>query len=64
MRIDSDVLTLEEAAAYLRVHPRTLRMKASAGAIPGAKIGKVWRFHKRQLENWLMEGGALAAHPK
>jgi excisionase family DNA binding protein len=64
MRIDSDVLTLEEAAAYLRVHPRTLRMKASAGAIPGAKIGKVWRFHKRQLENWLLEGGALTPRPK
>ena len=64
MRIDRDVLTLDEAAAYLRVHPRTLRTKASSGAIPGAKIGKVWRFHRGQLESWLLKGGALAAQPK
>lgn len=64
MRIDRDVLTLDEAADYLRVHPRTLRTKASSGAIPGAKIGKVWRFHRGQLETWLMEGGALTAHSK
>ena len=63
MRVDSDVLTLDEAAAYLRVHPRTLRMKASEGQIPGAKIGKVWRFHRQQLEEWLRRGGALAGRP-
>ena len=64
MRTERDVLTLDEAAAYLRVHPRTLRVKASAGAVPGAKIGKVWRFHRRQLERWLLRGGALAAGSK
>jgi len=60
VRVDTDVLTLDEAAAYLRVHPRTLRMKASEGQIPAAKIGKVWRFHRPQLEEWLKRGGALA----
>lgn len=64
MHIDRDVLTLDEAADYLRVHPRTLRTKASSGAIPGAKIGKVWRFHRGQLETWLMEGGGLTTHSK
>ena len=62
MQADSDILTLDEAAAYLRVHPRTLRLKASKGVIPGAKIGKVWRFHRKQLEEWLLRGGALAQH--
>ncbi len=61
MRVESDVLTLDEAAAYLRVHPRTLRMKASEGEVPGAKIGRVWRFHREQLERWIMEGGARNA---
>lgn len=58
MRPDRDVLTLDEAAAYLRVHPRTLRTKASEGEVPGAKIGRVWRFHRDQLERWILEGGA------
>lgn len=60
MQPDRDVLTLDEAAAYLRVHPRTLRTKASKGEVPAAKIGRVWRFHRNQLERWILEGGALS----
>lgn len=60
MPVETDVMTLDEAAEYLRVHPRTLRMKASQGKIPGAKIGRVWRFHRQQLESWLLQGGALS----
>jgi len=60
MAVETDIMTLDEAAEYLRVHPRTLRMKASQGKIPGAKIGRVWRFHRQQLERWLLQGGALA----
>jgi len=52
---DVEVLTLEEAAAYLRLHPRTLRIKATEGLIPGAKIGRLWRFHKQQLEQWILD---------
>lgn len=61
MRVESDILTLDEAAAYLRVHPRTLRTKASEGEVPAAKIGRVWRFHREQLERWLLDGGARQA---
>lgn len=60
MQSDSDVLTLDEAAAYLRVHPRTLRTKASEGEVPAAKVGRAWRFHREQLERWILEGGALS----
>ncbi len=60
MAVETDILTLDEAAEYLRVHPRTLRMKASEGEIPGAKVGRVWRFHRQQLESWLLQGGALS----
>jgi len=57
--MEAEVLTLHEAADYLRVHPRTLRLKAVEGIVPGAKVGRVWRFHKQQLEQWLLDGGAL-----
>ncbi len=53
-----EVLTLDEAAAYLRLHPRTLRLRATEGLIPGAKIGRVWRFHKQQLEQWILDAAA------
>ncbi len=37
-------LDLHAAAELLHIHPVTLRDKARAGEIPGAKIGKSWVF--------------------
>jgi len=37
-------LDVDEAAAFLGLHPDTLRERAAAGIIPGAKPGKEWRF--------------------
>jgi len=37
-------LGLEEAAAFLRIHPKTLARRAAAGEIPGVKIGRSWVF--------------------
>ncbi|RJX30890.1 MAG: DNA-binding protein [Oxalobacter sp.] len=44
-----DTLTLQEAAAFLKIHPVTLLEKAHAGEIPGAKMGKRWVFVKVDL---------------
>lgn len=37
-------LNLEDAAAFVGLHPNTLQARAKAGEIPGAKPGKEWRF--------------------
>ena len=37
-------MDIDEAAAFLGLHPLTLGERARAGIIPGAKIGKEWRF--------------------
>jgi excisionase family DNA binding protein len=42
-----------EAAALLRMHPNTLRMKARLGEIPGRHIGKYWRFRISDLNDWV-----------
>ena len=52
-----EILTLEEAAAYLRVPEDALRKLAGEGAVPARKIGKEWRFLKRALNDWLRCGG-------
>lgn len=44
------VLTLAEAAAFLRISPYTLREQVSAGKVPGAKVGGEWRFTDESLE--------------
>ena len=44
-----EVITLQEAAKILCVHPLTLRNLCKAGRVPGAKVGKQWRFRRSSL---------------
>jgi len=48
-----DSLSIEEAALFLRMHPVTLRVKAAAGEVPGAKLGKRWVFLRIDLEGYV-----------
>jgi excisionase family DNA binding protein len=52
-RILPDVLTLAEAARYLRVTEKAVKQRALSGDIPGRQIGKEWRFLKAALDDWL-----------
>ena len=54
-----DVLTTEQAAQYLQVSVETIKRHARRGELPGAKVGKAWRFRKIDLDDWLSRGGAV-----
>lgn len=45
------LLTLREAAAYLRVCPRTVREYVRQGLLSGRLIGRQWRFRRKALED-------------
>src|SRR5207249_4902532 len=47
------LLDVAEAARLLRIHPKTLRVKARHGIIPAVQIGRVWRFRASALNRWL-----------
>ncbi|WP_035355112.1 helix-turn-helix domain-containing protein [Edaphobacter aggregans] len=47
------LLDSNEAAALLRIHPKTLQKLARAGAIKGSHAGKCWRFRVSDLNEWL-----------
>jgi excisionase family DNA binding protein len=47
------LLDVTEAAKLLRIHPKTLRVKARSGEIPGIQIGRVWRFRASALDRWV-----------
>ena len=51
-----DVLTLAEAAAYLRVPAEELLRLAEHRDVPAQRIGGEWRFLKRALGHWLTFG--------
>src|SRR5260370_23529321 len=46
-------LTLQQAAALLKIHPVTLQDKARAGEIPGTKIGRAWVFIEIDLLEYI-----------
>lgn len=48
-----DILTLEEAAALLRVSAEALKADAERGDVPARRIGGEWRFARPTLWNWL-----------
>ena len=48
-----DVMTVEDAAAYLQMHPETVREKLRTQELPGRKIGRTWRLLKADLDAYL-----------
>jgi excisionase family DNA binding protein len=53
--ISEVVLTAEEIAKYLRVHPYTVKRLAREGKLPGFKVGGQWRFDSQEIEKWKKE---------
>jgi excisionase family DNA binding protein len=47
------LLDSEEAAALLKIHPKTLQKMARNGEISAIHIGKLWRFRVSALNEWL-----------
>lgn len=47
------ILTLAEAAHYLRIRPQTLSRLAEEGEIQGVEIDGKWRFPKNHLDEWI-----------
>ena len=58
---DQDVMTLEEAAEYLKCHPVTLKRRAVVLRIPHKRLGSLWRFYRPALESWMRGDEDIAA---
>lgn len=53
MRIESEIMTTQEVAQYLRLAEATIYKLAQSGEIPAAKVGRAWRFKKGLIDEWL-----------
>jgi excisionase family DNA binding protein len=47
------LLDCKEAAALLRIHPKTLLAKARSGDVPAIHVGRLWWFRASALNEWL-----------
>jgi excisionase family DNA binding protein len=62
--MEETFLTTEEVLEYLQVNLRTVYRLIKAGKIPAVRVGRQWRFRKRDIDAWLdsqrPRGGAKA----
>jgi len=65
--MDDTFLTTEEVLEYLQVNLRTVYRLIKAGKIPAVRVGRQWRFRKRDIDAWLdnqrARGAARSAAP-
>lgn len=46
-------LTTEEVLAYLQVNLRTVYRLIDAGKLPAVRVGRQWRFRRKDIDAWL-----------
>ena len=60
----SEILTLDEVAAYLKISKKTVYKLVRSGVLPAFKAGKHWRVPRADLGAWIArrsrEGGGQA----
>lgn len=59
-----DVMTLREAAAFLRLSERALYELARGRRLPAAQLGGKWLFPRAQLQGWLAAQADAAPAPR
>jgi excisionase family DNA binding protein len=50
---DREILTVMDVAQFLRVPKSTVYKLARLGELPASKIGKHWRFLRRDINQWM-----------
>jgi excisionase family DNA binding protein len=54
--MDNDkFLTVDELSGYIKIPKPTIYMLLSKRRIPGAKVGRQWRFNKDSIDKWMEE---------
>lgn len=53
---DDKWIGIEEAATFLGVTKDTIRNWIKKNNIPAHKIGKLWKFRKSELNEWVLSG--------
>ena len=58
---DDSLLTTEEVLDYLNLNLKTVYRLVKAGKLPAVRVGRQWRFRKRDIDAWLERGSGTEA---
>jgi excisionase family DNA binding protein len=53
--VPEPLIDSEEAAAIIKIHPKTLQRLARQKLIRGVRIGTHWRFRASEIEAWYQQ---------
>jgi excisionase family DNA binding protein len=60
---NQSLLTVDDVARYLQLTPETIRSMARHGKLTGVRLGRVWRFDRKILENDMLRFMNLRGEP-
>ncbi len=60
---EDEILNIQEVSEYLRIPVSTVYKLAQNGKVPAVKVGKHWRFMKKDLD-YLFHQGREHIHPE
>ena len=49
---ERSIYLVDEVSEHLRIHPDTIRRLAREGKIPAFKVGGLWRFDAKIINEW------------
>ena len=64
LEMDGEILTVLEVARFLRVPKSTVYKLARLGELPASKIGKHWRFLRRDIQSWMHDRSNQVSEPE
>lgn len=64
MKNMAKLMDIDELADYLRLKKQTIYNWLHQGKISGIKVGGVWRFEHKEVDNWLKSKRRLSKDQK
>ena len=60
---NSDILTVDETAALLKIPRSSVYKLAQEGKIPAQKVGRHWRFYRPTVLKWIAGQAGFDSKP-
>ena len=57
-------LSVDEIADHLGIKRDTVYKWISERQMPGHKIGRLWKFNKQEVDEWVRSGGVNTSSPE
>jgi PTS system nitrogen regulatory IIA component len=61
---EEQLMSVRELADYLRVNISTVYIWSQRGQIPALKMGKMWRYRRSEIDQWLRERRSPPLEPE